>query len=62
MNNTNNKVTQDQPNNTVTLVCIFSQKENCLGFPDENEHPACNCIMIFNQPLTGNGKNKHYGY
>lgn len=27
--------------------CIFSQKPLCLGFPDEPDHPACNCIYVF---------------
>lgn len=27
--------------------CIFSQKENCLGYPIEPDHPACNCIDLF---------------
>lgn len=27
--------------------CIFSQKENCAGFPIEPDHPACNCIDVF---------------
>lgn len=27
--------------------CIFSQRQNCAGFPDERDHPACNCIYVF---------------
>jgi hypothetical protein len=47
------------PTDEPQAYCIFSQKTQCPGFPDDPDHPACNCIYAFINRLDTKNKKRH---